>query len=215
MSRYPDQPTPEQPPPTQPGGAPIPPAPGPGQQFEPPPPGQQYAPPPGTFPPGGPPRQELAGFWRRFWATFIDAILVGILASAVGALFGVDTPVINDPANGDRFSFRLESPGPFSIIDLAYFTYFHATIAGQSIGNKILGIRVVDADSGEPLSYVRAFARALMSYISAIPLLLGYFWMLWDRRKQTWHDKVASSLVVRARAYPPGEFGRPARRAGQ
>jgi uncharacterized RDD family membrane protein YckC len=112
----------------------------------------------------------------------------------------------------DGFHLQLGPPGPFSAIELAYFTYFHATLAGQSIGNKILGIRVLDADSGGSLPYVRAFVRALMSYVSAIPLLLGYLWMLWDGRRQTWHDKVANSLVVRARDYPPDEFGRPAHR---
>jgi uncharacterized RDD family membrane protein YckC len=50
-----------------------------------------------------------------------------------------------------------------------------------------------------------------MSNLSARLCFLGVFWMLWDRRKQTWHDMVANSLVVRASVYPPGEFGRPAR----
>ena len=52
-----------------------------------------------------------------------------------------------------------------------------------------------------------------MSNLSAPPCFLGLFWMLWDRRKQTWHDRAANSLVVRASIYPPGEFGRPARLA--
>ncbi len=45
----------------------------------------------------------------------------------------------------------------------------------------------------------------------ALALFLGYLWMLWEPRKRTWHDIVADSLVVSADAYPPGEFGRPAR----
>jgi uncharacterized RDD family membrane protein YckC len=94
---------------------------------------------------------------------------------------------------------------------LAYFTYFHATSAGQSIGNKIMGTRVLDADTGRSLPYARAFVRALMSSLSALACFLGFFWMLWEPRKRTWHDIVANSLVVKASAYPPGEFGRPAR----
>ena len=50
-----------------------------------------------------------------------------------------------------------------------------------------------------------------MSNLSALALFLGYLWMLWEPRKRTWHDIVANSLVVKADAYPPGEFGRPAR----
>jgi uncharacterized RDD family membrane protein YckC len=167
------------------------------------------APPPARPPAGGPPPEALAGFWRRLGAAFIDWLLVGVLAGAIGALFGVDTSA--PPAQGDGFQFQFDLAGPYILIELVYFTYFHATSAGQSIGNKILGIRVLDAHSGGPLPYVRAFARALMSNISALPCFLGFFWMLWDPRKRTWHDIVADSLVVRASAYPPGEFGRPAR----
>jgi uncharacterized RDD family membrane protein YckC len=173
-------------------------------------PGDQYPPPVPAFAAAGPPREALAGFWRRLVAAFLDWILVGVLAAAVGALFGVD-PSTPPPVQSDGFRFQFDWAGLYILVELAYFTYFHATSAGQSIGNKILAIRILDADSGRPLPYARAFVRALMSNLSALPCFLGFFWMLWDGRKQTWHDMVANSLVVRASAYPPGEFGRPAR----
>jgi uncharacterized RDD family membrane protein YckC len=173
-------------------------------------PGDQSAPPPAGFAASGPPPQALAGFWRRLVAAFLDWLLVGFLAAAIGALFGVDTTT-PAPVQGEGFDFRFDWAGPYILVELAYFTYFHATSAGQSIGNKIMGIRVLDAATGGSLPYVRAFVRALMSNLSALPCFLGYFWMLWDPRKRTWHDIVADSLVVRADVYPPGEFGRPAR----
>jgi uncharacterized RDD family membrane protein YckC len=169
-------------------------------------PAQPPQPPPPPAP-AGPPREALAGFWRRLAASFLDWILIGVVAAAVGQLFGVDLPA---PPSGGDVSFQ-PAPGPFILVELVYFTYFHATSAGQSIGNKILGIRVLDATTGRSLPYPRAFARALMSSLSAIPLFLGYFWMLWDPRKRTWHDIVAESLVVSTTYYPPGEFGRLAR----
>jgi uncharacterized RDD family membrane protein YckC len=170
-------------------------------------PGDQSSPP--AFAAAGPPREALAGFWRRAVAAFLDWLLVGIVAAAIGDLFGVDAP--SPPSAGsDGVQFQLAGTGPFILVELAYFTYFHATSAGQSIGNKILGIRVLDADTGRSLPYVRAFVRALMSNLSALPCFLGFFWMLWEPRKRTWHDMVANSLVVRTTVYPPGEFGRPA-----
>ena len=173
-------------------------------------PADRYAPPPAMPPTGGPPPETLAGFWRRLGGAFLDWLLVGIIASAVGALFGLDT--FSPPADQtDPFRIQANLTGPYILVELVYFTYFHATSAGQSIGNKILGIRVLDAQAGRPLPYVRAFARALMSNVSALPCFLGFFWALWDRRQQTWHDMVADSVVVKASAYPPGEFGRPAR----
>lgn len=162
------------------------------------------------MPAGGPPPGALAGFWRRLAGAFLDWLLVGIVASAIGALFGLDT--FSSPADqGDRLRIQANLTGPYILVELVYFTYFHATSAGQSIGNKIMGIRVLDAGNGRPLPYVRAFARALMSNVSALPCFLGFFWALWDRRQQTWHDMVADSVVVKASVYPPGEFGRPAR----
>jgi uncharacterized RDD family membrane protein YckC len=173
-------------------------------------PAQPLQPPP-TFATAGPPRQAQADFWRRLIAAFLDWILVGILAAAIGNLFGVDAPA---PPSADGNANFQPAPGPFILVELAYFSWFHATSAGQSIGNRIMGVRVLDADTGRPLPYARAFARALMSNLSALPLFLGFFWMLWEPRKRTWHDIVANSLVVRADAYPPGEFGRPVRPPG-
>ena len=101
-------------------------------------------------------------------------------------------------------------------VELAYFTYFHATSAGQSIGNKILGIRVLVADTGRSLPYARAFARALMSNLSALAFFLGYFWMLWEPRKRTWHDMVAESLVVRTTStHPANSVAPPVEQAPQ
>jgi uncharacterized RDD family membrane protein YckC len=156
----------------------------------------------------GPPPEALAGFWRRLVAAFLDWILVGILAAAIGDLFGVEAP--SPPSTDGGFNIQLAGTGPFILVELAYFTFFHATSAGQSVGNKILGIRVLDAGTGRPLPYVRAFVRALVSNLSALPCFLGFFWMLWEPRKRTWHDMVADSLVVRTTVYPAGEFGRPA-----
>jgi hypothetical protein len=158
-------------------------------------PAQPPAPLPAGPPPfraAGPPLEALAGCRRR------------------------DRPAVRrrGPLTGvDRRRRRQLQPaaGPFVLVDLVYFTFFHATTAGQSIGDRIMGIRVLDAATGRSLPYVRAFTRALMSNLSALPLFLGYFWMLWEPRKRTWHDIVADSLVVRATYYPPGEFGRPAR----
>jgi uncharacterized RDD family membrane protein YckC len=44
---------------------------------------------------------------------------------------------------------------------------------------------------------VRAFARWIGRYVSALIIYIGYLWMLWDEEKQCWHDKLASDVVVR------------------
>jgi uncharacterized RDD family membrane protein YckC len=60
-----------------------------------------------------------------------------------------------------------------------------------------LGVLVLDENDGSYIGTKRAVYRGLMSYVSQIALLLGYFWMIWDPKKQTWHDKVAKSVVVK------------------
>lgn len=80
---------------------------------------------------------------------------------------------------------------------IVYLTVLEGGARGQTIGKRALGIRVVSHAAGAPIGRVRAFIRYVGRYVSSI-LLLGYLWMLFDREKQTWHDKMAGSIVVRA-----------------
>jgi len=88
------------------------------------------------------------------------------------------------------------------LVDFAYFSYFEGSPSGQTIGKKLLSIRVIDFQTGGPIGYPRAFGRRLGKILSGIACLLGYLWMLWDREKQTWHDKLVASVVVPTSAYP-------------
>ena len=68
---------------------------------------------------------------------------------------------------------------------------------GQTWGRKIVGIKVVGETTGQPIGIGKALGRQLFaSFISGQILYLGYLWMLWDDKKQTWHDKVIGSIVV-------------------
>jgi uncharacterized RDD family membrane protein YckC len=121
---------------------------------------------------------EAAGFWRRFAAAFIDALVVGIVEFILRFILG-----------GAGIALSV-------LFSFGYYTYFHGR-TGQTPGDAALGIRVVDIDNGNVIGYGRAFGRCLVSIVSGLVILLGYLWMLWDPRKQTWHDKAVSSLPVR------------------
>lgn len=126
-----------------------------------------------------------AGFWRRFGAVLIDGIIVGIpFAILFAALKGVG------------YALGL-------VIAIGYFVYFEGAPTGQTFGKKALGIRVIDFNTGGPIGPGRAFIRYIGRIVSSIPIYLGYFWMLWDGEKQTWHDKFAGSVVVPVADYPP------------
>ena len=70
--------------------------------------------------------------------------------------------------------------------------------SGQSLGKSVLGTRLVGAGSGEPVGFARAFGRQVVHLLDGIPLGLGYLWPLWDEQRQTFADKVCSTLVVQA-----------------
>jgi uncharacterized RDD family membrane protein YckC len=80
--------------------------------------------------------------------------------------------------------------------------YFIGSGSGQTPGMRLLNIRAVDAVTGGRVDYGRAFIRYLVGIVSQLPCYLGYFWMLWDREKQTWHDKASGTFVVPTSAYP-------------
>jgi uncharacterized RDD family membrane protein YckC len=124
--------------------------------------------------------QPRAGFWRRFVASLIDGLLMGVVQWILLAILS------------DGLAYLLST-----LITIGYFTYFHGN-TGQTPGDAALSIRVVDLSgrTGGPIGYPRAFLRWLVSLVSGAVILLGYLWMLWDREKQTWHDKAAGSVVV-------------------
>ncbi|MEO9174450.1 MAG: RDD family protein [Gaiellales bacterium] len=133
---------------------------------------------------GSGPSGPRAGFWIRFGAVLIDGIGLGIISFALRAGIG---------AAGEAVGI---------LIALLYYTYFEGSGAGQTIGKKLVGIRVIDFNTGGPIGYGRAALRYVGSYVSGLALLLGYLWMIWDGEKQTWHDKWSSSVVVPVSSYP-------------
>lgn len=69
--------------------------------------------------------------------------------------------------------------------------------SGGSPLRRAIGVWIVDEATLEPIGTKRGFARAIMRLVSEFVLYLGYLWMVWDPKRQTWHDKVARSIVVK------------------
>jgi uncharacterized RDD family membrane protein YckC len=121
---------------------------------------------------------EVAGFWRRFAAAFIDGVLVGVVDAIL------------------RYFLNEAGSLLAILVSFVYYTYFHGT-TGQTPGDAALGIKVLDIETRDVIGYQRAFVRALVAIVSYLVLFLGFLWMLWDPRKQTWHDKAAGTVPVR------------------
>lgn len=73
---------------------------------------------------------------------------------------------------------------------------------GATIGKKILGIRLVSEATGQPIGGWLCFGRMFVHVIDGAVFYLGYLWPLWDAKRQTWTDKVLSTIVIEG---PPVE----------
>lgn len=154
-----------------------------------------------------------AGFGSRLGAWLLDGVLYGI-AMAVPIIIGV---VMMVAAFADCVTFGNEVLCPdgapsggllgggiavavlgFLFVVIMYVRALGRT--GQTWGRRIVGIKVIRVDNGDVPGVGRALGRQLFgNIISANILYLGYLWMIWDKDRQTWHDKVAGTIVVRTR----------------
>jgi len=148
---------------------------------------------------------KYAGFWRRFIAYSIDGCIVSFifillifisgLAFFTGTISGGNNILITkfiDPQKIFSLTFRLWI---FStLINLAYFTYFHGA-AGRTPGKMLLGLQVISTE-GQPISFGIAFLRSVGYIISSLFFCLGFIWVGFDKKKQGWHDKIAGTVVI-------------------
>lgn len=161
---------------------------GPYQAAPPPPPYEQgYGYPGAGLPVGMPP---LADWGQRVGAFALDngpTIVSGWIAgaardNAVDAVFGII--------------------GFFGLL-WAIINAIRAGRSGQSYGKRALGIRLARFSDGQPvgagLGFLRLFLNWVLWVACILPGVLNLLWPLWDSKRQTWSDKIARSVVVRAR----------------
>ncbi|MET0534111.1 MAG: RDD family protein [Steroidobacter sp.] len=139
-----------------------------------PPPTTQVPP---LAPPANPTNLEFinmprAGFWVRMGALFIDVLLIGVLMA------------------------WLESSANVLLVALAGYGALMWKLKGTTVGGIIFNLRVVRTDARD-IEWETAIVRALGCLLSLVAAGLGFFWMAFDNNRQTWHDKIAGTIVVR------------------
>jgi uncharacterized RDD family membrane protein YckC len=220
MSDQSDPPTWGSPPPGDQGGTPPPPPPPPGYG---PPAGQGYSDPYAgqqTDPYAGQQADPYAGqaqgglgyatWFQRVGAYLVDALLllpayvlvfIGIAVGTSGAT------TTTDPTTG-AVSTEGGNPVGFVIIGLGYLVMFGILIwnqyvrqgrTGWSIGKQVLGIRLLKEDTGQPMGAGMCFVRSIVHIVDALPCYIGFLWPLWDAKRQTFADKIMTTVVVQQR----------------
>lgn len=131
---------------------------------------------------------KYAGFWIRFAAYFIDAVILWIVNFAVMMLFmGGFTPT--EP--------NIPVQVFMALAGIIYFVAMESSSRQGTLGKMAVGIRVGKAN-GEQISFINALGRYFSKIISALILLIGFMMAGWDSKKQALHDKIANTYVYYA-----------------
>ncbi|MGW4939427.1 RDD family protein [Streptomyces sp. NPDC004166] len=151
-------------------------------------PPQGYPQQPGGYPgypqqPGYGAQPPYANWGQRFLGTIVDGLV--FLVPYLLVILGRDTPA-------------LAVIGGLAIFAVAIWQLIMEGRTGQTLGKKALGIRLVRESDGQPLGIGMAFVRRLAHFLDSLACYLGWLWPLWDAKKQTFADKVCSSIVIRS-----------------
>lgn len=135
--------------------------------------------------------QEYAGFWIRVGASLIDSILLIIITVIpLSLIYGMEY------WDGTQMFYGLWDALINYAIPIVLVIWFWIRFYATP-GKMLLNLKVLDAKTGEGLTVMQAIGRYFSYIISAIPLLLGFLWIGFDKKKQGWHDKLAGTVVIR------------------
>lgn len=140
---------------------------------------------------------EKVGFFPRLVAYIIDDIIVLVGIVIVSAIFGLSGYATGQVTTEAAFGV-LNGIGLIIALvwTFGYFIFFWST-RGQTPGKMIMGIKIVSTDGG-PVTVGKAILRLIGYAVSGIVIYLGFLWVIWDKDKQGWHDKIARTYVVKA-----------------
>jgi uncharacterized RDD family membrane protein YckC len=155
-----------------------------------------------------PARIPYASWGRRALGYLLDAFL-GAVASIpvfIGYAMLVDGTTWRTDASGVRQVESVDaSPGTIGVLVLGivislafnvYNTIIRQGRTGYSFGKTVVGIRLLKEATGEPMGPALCLVRQLAHYVDSLLCYLGWFWPLWDRKRQTFADKIMRTIVV-------------------
>jgi uncharacterized RDD family membrane protein YckC len=150
-------------------------------------------------------RVRVTGFPRRAFAALCDLALLLTLTAVVTMIVAF---ILHVPLPGmrelgpdllvagilDRNPMAVGAVGLFLGVMGLYQLYF-AGMAGQTLGMRIVGIRLISRRGGPP-GPGRGLVRLLAFIPSVLPAALGWFWALFDREHRAMHDHLAGTYVI-------------------
>ncbi|MEC7641049.1 MAG: RDD family protein [Nitrospinota bacterium] len=150
----------------------------------------------------------VAGFLRRFYALFVDCLILEIAGGFITFPLVKKLDLRLDAVVDAFFKGEMENLQEIAIflsinmfvltlLWTFYFVYFIGS-AGQTLGKKLMRIKVVPAaEDNVEMDYKTAFNRFLGLTVSASALFIGFIWALFNDKRQTWHDLMANTIVIK------------------
>ena len=149
-----------------------------------------------------PPPVQFAygGFWIRFVAFLVDAVLVRIVVAPVGMVFGALGFAGGMLTGIPHAGMHLLGGGVTLILVLfgswLYEAFMESSSYQATLGKMIFGLKVTDLN-GQRISFERATGRHFAKWLSSLILFIGYIMAGFSERKQALHDLLAGTLVRR------------------
>ena len=130
------------------------------------------------------------GFWKRTVAVLVDAFLIIIVTLPILIwAYGFEY-LNNEHMEKGSLDFIINYVFP-TIAVILLWKYYQATP-----GKMIFKATIVDAKTGGKPTLKQWIIRYLGYFVSLLPFGLGYFWVAFDKKKQSFHDKLANTLVI-------------------
>ena len=157
---------------------------------------------PPTHEPTRPRSFKLAPISKRFIAIVIDGFIVGIFSFAAlfatGPFAALNQAMASadlDAINAAIAQFQTDALPVNLAVSAVYNVVLMRLFNGQTLGKMVFGLRVIKKN-GRRISVLDALLRNVLGYMVSQIFLLGYIWAFTDRENQTWHDKMAGTVVV-------------------
>ena len=140
----------------------------------------------------------------RLGATILDTFIFSAMVYApfmAGAVLGGVLAAAGDNANPALMSIAVGGAlGVIGFVVWCWLTIGYVTRNGQSIGKKLLRIKVVRRD-GAPVTlnrlfWLRNFVNGMISFIPLYGFLDALF--IFGESRQCLHDRIADTIVVKA-----------------
>ena len=133
---------------------------------------------------------RLTSISKRSFAFLIDDLIVSLL------VFVIFYDSIASSKNVEEVILLVNSAFLYIIsIKILYHTFFIWQY-GATMGKMLFKMQVVDEKTFFKPDFSHSFLRAVIRIVSESLFYLGFLWGVFTKTRQTWHDKLAKTLVI-------------------